>query len=180
MISFVCPTQPLRSNRKAGPERLTFPADATIEIAIWSNIEAGLGITAGSLATLRPLLRVILGSHTDPEYSSGFPGARSRSASRQLGGNNGQYPLGSIDDNVQSRLRPDKLAVTVTTIKSQRDVDTYGGPSSPSSSEERLTFDRYLPNVQGDMGLGIHRTLEVTQTTTDTHENERRIAKEHV
>lgn len=121
-----------------------------------------------------------MGSRTDPEYSSGFPGGRSRTASRQLGGNERQYPLGSIDDSVQSRLRPDKLAVTVTTIKSQRDVDTYAGSSSPCSSEERLTFDRYLPKVQGDMGLGIHQTLEVTQTTTDTHENERRIAREHV
>lgn len=69
--------------------------------------------------------------------------------------------------------------MTVTTIKSQRDVDTYAA-SSPSSSEERLTFDRYLPNVQGEMGLGIHRTLEVTQTSTNTYENERRIAREHV
>lgn len=29
----------------------------TAYIAIWSNIEAGLGITAGSLPTLRPLIR---------------------------------------------------------------------------------------------------------------------------
>ncbi|KAJ5322119.1 hypothetical protein MYU51_002933 [Penicillium brevicompactum] len=153
---------------------------ATIQIAIWSNIEAGLGITAGSLATLRPLLRVIMGSRTDPDYSSGFPGGRSRSASRHLGGHDRPFPLGSIDDAQHSRLRPDKLAVTVTTIKSQRDVDTYAGSSSPSSSEERLTFDRHVPNVEGEMGLGIHRTTEVTQTTTDTHENGRRTTREHV
>jgi hypothetical protein len=120
-----------------------------------------------------------MGSRTDPEYSSGFPGGRSRSASRQLGGKDRQIPLGSIDDSVQPRLRPDKLAVTVTTIKSQRDVDTYD-PSSPSSSEEGLTFERYLPNVQGEIGLGIHRTTEVTQTTSDTYENKRRIVREHV
>ncbi|CAG8289227.1 unnamed protein product [Penicillium salamii] len=144
---------------------------ATIQIAIWSNIEAGLGITAGSLATLRPLLRVIIGSRTDPDYSSGFPGGRSRSASRQLAGHEHAFPLGSIDDTPQSRLRPDKLAVTVTTIKSQRDGDTYAESSSPSSSEERLTFDRHV---------GIHRTTEVTQTTTDTYENEPKTTREHV
>lgn len=154
--------------------------DATIQIAIWSNIEAGLGITAGSLATLRPLLRVLMGSRTDPDYSSGFPGGRSRSASRHLGGHDRPFPLGSIDDAQHSRLRPDKLAVTVTTIKSQRDVDTYAGSSSPSSSEERLTFDRHVPDMQGEMGLGIHRTTEVTQTTTDTLENGRRTTREHV
>ncbi|OGE55324.1 hypothetical protein PENARI_c004G06645 [Penicillium arizonense] len=145
---------------------------ATFEIAVWSNIEAGLGITAGSLATLRPLLRMWTGSRSDPDYSSGFPGARSRSASRQLGGNDRPFPLGSLDDSAQSRLRPDKLAVTVTTIKSQRDLD--GGSLSPSNSEERLTIDRPSPRLTEDIGLGIHRTFEVTQTTTDSEEIERR------
>ena len=32
---------------------------ATVDIAIWSDTEQGLGITAGSLATLRPLYRMI-------------------------------------------------------------------------------------------------------------------------
>ncbi|KAE8363918.1 hypothetical protein BDV27DRAFT_145697 [Aspergillus caelatus] len=31
---------------------------ATTQISIWSNIEAGLGITAGSLATVRPIIRM--------------------------------------------------------------------------------------------------------------------------
>lgn len=112
------------------------------------------------------------GSRSDPDYSTGFPGARSRSASRQLGGNDRPFPLGSLDDSAQSRLRPDKLAVTVTTIKSQRDLD--GGSLSPSTSEERLTVDRPSPRLTEDIGLGIHRTFEVTQTTTDSEEIERR------
>lgn len=32
---------------------------ATLDIAIWSDVEQGLGITAGSLATLRPLYRLL-------------------------------------------------------------------------------------------------------------------------
>lgn len=35
-------------------------SDATVDIALWSQTEQGLGITAGSLATLRPLLRLVL------------------------------------------------------------------------------------------------------------------------
>lgn len=31
----------------------------TVDIAIWSDIEQGLAITAGSLATLRPLYRIV-------------------------------------------------------------------------------------------------------------------------
>lgn len=33
--------------------------EATTQISIWSNIEASLGITAGSLATIRPIIRVL-------------------------------------------------------------------------------------------------------------------------
>ncbi|KAJ5823052.1 hypothetical protein N7447_005392 [Penicillium robsamsonii] len=152
---------------------------ATYQIAIWSNIEAGLGITAGSLATLRPLLRIWTGSRSDPDYSTGLPGGRSRSASRQLGGGeNRAFPLGSLDESVQSRLRPDKLAVTVTTIKGHRDDDDIYS-TSPSSSEERLTIDRPSPRLPNDMGLEIHRTFEVTQTSSDRHDAER-IAMERV
>ncbi|KAJ5567140.1 hypothetical protein N7535_006446 [Penicillium sp. DV-2018c] len=152
---------------------------ATVQIAIWSNIELGLGITAGSLATLRPLLRIVMGSSSTQEYPSGFPTAQSPSASRKLGGS---LPLGSLDESMQSRLRPDKLAFTVTTVKGQRrdPNDIYDDvSSSPTSSEERLTMDRSRPRAPGEMGLGIHRTFEVTQTTT-THDVELRDIREHV
>ena len=33
--------------------------DNTYQISIWSNVEAGLGITAGCLTTLRPLIRFL-------------------------------------------------------------------------------------------------------------------------
>ncbi|PYH49734.1 putative integral membrane protein [Aspergillus saccharolyticus JOP 1030-1] len=164
---------------------------ATVEIALWSNIETGLGITAGSLATLRPLVRHWLGSHSDPNYygRSPFGGP---SGSRRMGGgashnharsHDRPVPLGSLDDTaVQGRLRPDKLAVTVTTIHSQR------GPmnSSSNSSEEQLTAGlsdsgskdsrgsrRGEPDSKGSAGGyrgggfgGIQRTFEVTQTSS--------------
>ena len=38
---------------------LTISIGATVDIAIWSTTEQGLAITAGSLATLRPLLRQV-------------------------------------------------------------------------------------------------------------------------
>jgi hypothetical protein len=34
-------------------------ADETMQISIWSNVEASLGIAAGSLMTVRPLLRFL-------------------------------------------------------------------------------------------------------------------------
>ncbi|KAJ0414024.1 hypothetical protein BJY00DRAFT_321388 [Aspergillus carlsbadensis] len=40
---------------------------ATTPISIWSNVEAGLGITAGSLVTVRPLFRFFRGSRHEQE-----------------------------------------------------------------------------------------------------------------
>jgi hypothetical protein len=39
------------------PALLTSIIDATTDVAIWSTVEPGIGITAGSIATLRPLVR---------------------------------------------------------------------------------------------------------------------------
>ncbi|OJJ32503.1 hypothetical protein ASPWEDRAFT_116810 [Aspergillus wentii DTO 134E9] len=50
---------------------------ATSNISIWSNIEAGLGITAGSLTTLRPLIRFLRdgssASRSTPHTPGSFP-----------------------------------------------------------------------------------------------------------
>jgi hypothetical protein len=45
-------------SKQAGRISLTALADNTYQVGIWSYIEAGLGITAASLATLRPLGRL--------------------------------------------------------------------------------------------------------------------------
>ncbi|KAL4997378.1 hypothetical protein BDV10DRAFT_169538 [Aspergillus recurvatus] len=164
---------------------------ATIEIAIWSNIEVGLGITAGSLATLRPLLRKWMGSSNDPSYPRGtpspFPG---RSGSRLPGasGRDRAFPLGSLDDS--NRLRPDKLALTVTTVQTQHDPeDRWPVLTSGNSSEERLT-NEHQRNENGNGNRtpprssterngfgGIHQVIEVTQTSTNLRSTS---VKEHV
>lgn len=154
------------------------PVDATVPIAIWSNTEAGLGITAASLATLRPLLRLWVGSHADSSYPSGFPRA---SVSRKRGNSARLIPLGSVDDNLQRDLRPDKLSVMVNSIESRRGVENTPS-SSPKSSEERLNVDHATPSLQRKMEVGIHQTFEVTHTTSDRNygEGSHQIVREHV
>lgn len=138
--------------------------DATVQIAYWSNLEAGLGITAGCLATLRPLLRHWFGSRADPSYSAGFP---KDTYGRRTGASQSRpVPLSSMNGNERDGLRPDKLAVMVTNIESDRDLErSWPQPSSPSSSEERLTIQPPLP---GRMEVGIHQTFEVTRTVADS------------
>ena len=46
--------------------------DDTVELAIWTTVEVGVGITAGCIATLRPLLQLILSK------AGRRPGSRSR------------------------------------------------------------------------------------------------------
>ena len=64
-------------------------AGATLDIAIWSTVEQGLAITAGSLATLRPLFSLILhrfGITTGPSKPRpSNHGAQSPSTSQILG-----------------------------------------------------------------------------------------------
>ncbi|KAJ5735645.1 uncharacterized protein N7483_000770 [Penicillium malachiteum] len=151
---------------------------ATYQIAIWSCIEAGLGITAGSLATLRPLLHHWLGSRPDKYNSSGFP---RRSNSRRVASGQRGLPLGSLDVSHRSELRPDKLAVMVTNIESQGIASTWRRSSSVSSSEQALTNERSSQIPGGKIQVGVHQTFEVTQTTSDEiGEGSHRSAREHV
>lgn len=60
---------------------------ATVDIAIWSDVEQGLAITAGSLATLRPLYKMVTNhfglSTTAPSRKSKDPIQYVRSASSE-------------------------------------------------------------------------------------------------
>lgn len=59
------------------------------QISIWSNIEAGLGITAGSLTTLRPLFRILRDGSVSGRSrirTASFPLSRSGKPSRQWTG----------------------------------------------------------------------------------------------
>ena len=156
---------------------------ATVNIAVWSNIETGLGISAGSLATLRPLFRRCFGkSSQDPSSYNHNRG--SAGPPRLL--------LGSLESDTQRRLRPDKLAVTVTTVQSQLNMQPGDERDSyERSSQEQLTERPPLPGIVEElgmgsgpgtdsgsgsgsgsgtdpgnhtMGMGIHRTVELTQT----------------
>ncbi|PWY62083.1 cation-transporting ATPase 4 [Aspergillus eucalypticola CBS 122712] len=68
---------------------------STYSIDIWSFIEVGLGITAGSLVTLRPLFRAVLGDPPDHK------GKKSR----------GSMPLTSFTEYTRTRPDPEDDAV---------------------------------------------------------------------
>lgn len=104
------------------------PQDSTYQIAIWSVVETGLGITASSLFTLRPLFRWLL----DEKLSYG---RNTRSQGRDYN----KYPLSSLNNDglrvahhSGNRSGNDGKMVNTATIPPLRDFMTG------NSSEEAL------------------------------------------
>lgn len=151
--------------------------DATVDLAIWSCIENGLGISAASLATLRPLLRKIRGSSNSGRDSlssrmiSGPPSSRPHRLWNSPGSR--ALALDSIDRQTkQGDLRPDKPAGIITTIH--------------SGSDERSNSEEYL-NRGRPSGEREYRVLEVHQTSTfemmtasASTPHDERIPREHI
>ncbi|KAL4897345.1 P-type ATPase [Aspergillus ambiguus] len=120
---------------------------ATSNISIWSNVEAGLGITAGSLVTLRPLVRWVKGTTYGGTHSI-KPTA-------------GSMPLSSMNGTHQSRqdqsttkfwrpdLDPEDAHGVTTTIQTSR--------GSRNSSQEDL-----YPRQASLPGVNVHKSFLVT------------------
>lgn len=126
--------------------------DATTDISIWSNVEASLGIMAGSLVTLRPLFRWFRGS----SYG------RSRTTKKTFG----SVPLSSMngngtgthqskhDRNATQYWRPDVYPSESQGVVTTVQTSPHG---SKSSSQEDLN------PKQGTLhGVNVHKSFLVT------------------
>ncbi|KAL5001683.1 hypothetical protein BDV10DRAFT_148605 [Aspergillus recurvatus] len=72
---------------------------ATVQIAIWSCVEIGLSITAGSLATTRPLFRVLHNRSLPPDNPFNDPSDSSNSR------NKNRRSISGSESNLRSRSR---------------------------------------------------------------------------
>ncbi|GIJ89206.1 hypothetical protein Asppvi_008136 [Aspergillus pseudoviridinutans] len=108
---------------------------ATYQISIWSNVEAGLGITAGSLTTLRPLVRFLRDGSS-----------ASRSHQRQPS----SFPLSSnMPKGISRRSKPEEGGEDSRRLWTGMATDEYQGvtttvitgthPTKRGESEESLT-----------------------------------------
>lgn len=109
----------------------------TTQISIWSNIEAGLGIIAGSLTTFRPLIRYF----------------RDQSYARSYNRNAGSYPLNSstntpkqADPEDAQRLWPgsDPYNPHVQTVVMSNGRVTALQPGASSSEEDLYPSSRQV------------------------------------
>ncbi|KAJ5227759.1 hypothetical protein N7489_008467 [Penicillium chrysogenum] len=127
---------------------------ATANISIWSNVEASLGIAAGSLVTLRPLFRWF----RDPSSAGG-----SKSRTKRTGGS---VPLSSVNGTRSASSgpqywRPDlgrEDQHVITTIQTSN-----GSATSRTSSQEDLN-----PTNRGTFfqGVNVQKTFYVSEDQT--------------
>ncbi|KAH6656126.1 hypothetical protein BKA67DRAFT_535020 [Truncatella angustata] len=129
---------------------------ATTDIAIWSTVEEGLAIAAGSLATLRPLLKLV-------GYKLGLTSGRPSHMGASSYGK-----MGSMADKLTSRRRGSQSAGGVLTLKSVRgDDDTPESSGKPPASYDVRVLGRSKKESADTISLSnviAHsKTYEVTE-----------------
>ncbi|KAH6622084.1 integral membrane protein [Boeremia exigua] len=125
----------------------------TTDFAIWTTVEVGVGITAGCIATLKPLFKAVLDSTAQ---ASGLPWSKTPKGGFQskTGGSYGTQQ--ALDD-----LRPAaERTVRTTTVTGGRG----------SSSDEENMLDTGLPEERWD---GIRKGVTTTVVTEMKPENSR-------
>ncbi|KAJ5711386.1 hypothetical protein N7488_005542 [Penicillium malachiteum] len=131
--------------------------DSTYQIAIWTIIETGLGIVAGSLITLRPLFRWFL------------DGSRYGPSKPYIKSNTPKYPLASsdsvrLDDMKRSSndpkfWRPDiKESNTMVTS-----VSSPEGPRSSHSNSSEEPLDPQSHGTRFPYRVNVHETITVEE-----------------
>ncbi|KAH8900843.1 hypothetical protein GQ53DRAFT_863589 [Thozetella sp. PMI_491] len=155
---------------------------ATVDIAIWSTIEQGLAIAAGSLATLRPLFRKVavkLGWSV-PSSSPTSGDHASASRTRRNGNSRAQHSRGPISlttfahrdkEEDEKDLDQGKLKLgdgylgsyttTVTTAPTRKSLWGTKGHKSDNGSEEELHTD----GTRSDMKAVQIKSFLITEET---------------
>ncbi|KAF2141892.1 uncharacterized protein K452DRAFT_326918 [Aplosporella prunicola CBS 121167] len=134
------------------------------DIAIWSTIEPGIGITAACIATLRPLLQMFLHrtglsthSHTNTTPFTPNWGSGNHLATK---GRAGYIRSGSFAHGMET-LRPD-YSGTTTTVTGRGDK-SWRCDSDDNSLEENV--------ATSCNGVQINKTVQITHITEEAAED---------
>lgn len=106
---------------------------STVDVAIWSTVETGIGITASAVATLRPLLRTFFSGSSAPGHGT--------SANQWPKSSNGLPNSGYIrrdtqkgeEDAFEMQSKAEKRIGVTTVINHQDDHDSAAESSSNTS-----------------------------------------------
>lgn len=122
---------------------------ATLDIAIWSNVEMGLAIAAGSLATLRPLVRICLarfGLSSAAQYKNNY------------NPHSGSAPTRIIKPNLKPR----------TVLDDDLDADLYNMQPVPTNSRTAHAWaDPQDPEAQSSKDCKVTTETRITITSAE-------------
>lgn len=160
---------------------------ATVDIAIWSTVEQGLAITAGSLATLRPLFKHIgysLGLTTRPsDYAAGgtagYAGhtggpashARSRKMSRSglddFSGRSGQFSqLSDEEARIGSSAGGNTIPLSKVEVRITAGSRNHQNGSSGSGGD-RLRAMSEKNESEEELRTGNQKVVQPTSFVSD-------------
>lgn len=130
---------------------------ATTDVAIWSTCETGIGLAASAIATLRPLLRQVLGDTTN--------GASEQKRSHVWGGpsRSGYLEHSSKGGDNDIALSDHSSKKTHVRIASTRDLSPSNSTAGLRDWELEKESGSKSPGLGSPDG-GITRTIHITQS----------------
>lgn len=135
-----------------GESQSNMSLDSTYQIAIWTIVETGLGITAGSLITLRPLFRWLL----DGSMSYGRNGRTPERSS-------GRYRLSSFRHDGAKHSQDPNLWRPDTDANTKTLVEIASSPRSQVSTDANSSQEALNPgpnpSSQRSGGVTVERSF---------------------
>ncbi|KAJ1334080.1 hypothetical protein MN608_04083 [Microdochium nivale] len=138
---------------------------ATVDIAIWSTVEQGLAITAGSLATTRPLLRLWsqkMGLTTSTPNKLGYSDGPNGASHSGIGG------LGAGLGGAGSNKHGNKSQVESYNLSGNRNTRKGGGSWDGLDSDPE---DGMMHHHHGGSNLGSNRGNNNDNNNNSSHNN---------
>jgi len=138
---FLCKSAPCMTvgfPRSANTTLTSFFPDKTTPVAIWTTVEIGIGVTAGCIATLRPLLQVVLSRMGISSTSHGA--SRSRQQKSPLAAHNRYLRSPSLPLDGLARGHGVVTTITGKTTTDSASRDRSSRWHSRNSSQERLAL----------------------------------------
>ncbi|KAJ5884820.1 hypothetical protein N7495_009330 [Penicillium taxi] len=127
--------------------------DATTQISIWSNVEASLGIAAGSLVTLRPLFRWMF----DPNYS----GPESRSS--LMGGSLPLSHLNVVECNTKGQQHPQYWRPDIGPEETHAIITTIHTVNHGSRVNSQGNMESRCGSLQINRDVSIQRNFSISE-----------------
>lgn len=161
--SHLCSPIGPRISRPVEPLANPLPlSDESTDIAIWSTIEPGIGMTAACIATLRPLLQHVLHrtglSTPDKRTNYGSYGNQLGSKSRRTGGGNG-YIRSNSYSHAMDTLRPDTITGTATVVTGGSSTNKNWRDDSDKGSDEHIITHHSISDIH------ISKSVQVTHVS---------------